>query len=195
MGYPPQRIETSTTRADYIAKPPSHTISHKPPITSGQTGPFEATSTYRAMFKGTEAPTFSHAFVRPAPPQSQYKTSMSASTTTRASYNTSMLGQPSVSYAPEKIFTPTVAPLGRSTHQEFHIKFMLPGGNKNLRPAYIEPAYKTKVSAVTTTRMSYAAPPLTQAPPSKSYAPKVVYKPNLAPLGESTSRAEFTHGR
>lgn len=190
MPYAPKTYMSTTTRSDYLPKEPqSPTLSHAPPRVAVYGQPFTSNSTYRELYPEGGYPDHvgkQMGTPRPLPPQSKFVTKFSTETTSRISFPVPARGA-AVSYAPIRTFVPSKAPLGQSTNREFHIAFKAPVIT-GFKPSYIEPRYPTKLSANTTTRHDFVTPPYG---PSKSYAPVRTYKPNLAPLGESTTRAEY----
>ena len=195
-GYSPQRVPSTTTRSDYPPKEPqSPTLSHAPPRATVYGQPFTSQSTYRELYPEGGYPSVlgqqGGSPSRPPVPKPQYETKLNSQTTARMSFQAPQRG-PAVSYAPVKSFEPSKASLGQSTNREFHIVFKAPV-TVGYKPRYVEPKYQTKFSTNTTTRHDFAQP--LAGLPSKSYAPKRTYKPNLAPLGESTTRAEYRYPR
>ena len=188
-----RKTPSTTTRSDYPPKDPqSPTLSHAPPRVSVYNQPFTSNSTYRELFPEGGYPDHvgkqGGSPNRPPVAASQYATKLSSQTTSRMSFQPPKYGA-AVSYAPVKSFVPNKAAVGQSTNREFHVVFKAPVIS-GFKPTFVQPKFATKLSTNTTTRNDFAPPGLTGLP-SRSYAPKRTYKPNLAPLGESTTRAEY----
>jgi hypothetical protein len=188
-----RKTPSTTTRSDYPPKDPqSPTLSHAPPRVSVYNQPFTSNSTYRELFPEGGYPDHvgkqGGSPNRPPVAAPQYATKLSSQTTSRMSFQPPKYGA-AVSYAPVKSFVPNKAAVGQSTNREFHVVFKAPVIS-GFKPTFVQPKFATKLSTNTTTRNDFAPPGLTGLP-SRSYAPKRTYKPNLAPLGESTTRAEY----
>lgn len=179
-----------TSRASYL--PPdvaslAPTKSYAPPREFVPSNAPLGLSTNREFFIRFQAqpPTLS---ARPTQAVSAFNTKVSAVTTSRLSYPTPELS-PTKSYAPSRVFIPNPAPLGTSTHREVYRAFAAQPRTRSARPPHPSSNFGAKVSAVTTTRSSFVRPE--NGAPARSYAPARVFVPNPAPLGQSTSRAEY----
>jgi hypothetical protein len=195
MESPPRYVAsstfTTTTRQSYASPPLVPTKSYAPTRVFEPSNAPLGQSTYNEFFHAFQQPGKSLPF-RPINPASAYEgsqhTKASAVTIQRTSYGAPPLAK-NHSYGPSPSFSPSKAPTGTSASREFHKRFENVPTANSMRPPPIPSAYTTKATAVTTQRSAFAPPPV--QPVATSYAPTRAFKPNPAPLGMSTSRAEY----
>ena len=179
-----QKTPVSVTRTSFAGSAPSPTKSYAPPKVFEPSRGSIGISTYRQFHRVFELPGTKS--FKPPHLQSMSTAQMSSQSTARMSYGVPALS-PNKSYAPPRGFQSKHGPFGTTTYREFHHEFKMPG-TKNLKPPHLESASTAKMSGLSTTRLSYGFP---DSSPTKSYAPIREWKPNPAPLGTSTNRADF----